>query len=543
MRKAVTKRIASVSVKGLANCARAKRLHCQLFWLMLFIAAMVAFGCHLGLLIGRYREYPTNTKLAISAVDFQFPSLFACNPFPVSASWLAYNEFYNISKEKHEEEKEFEKNFFSKFNSVQKLISQSVLEGKNILGLRRGFDISFLYSKLIWSSWTRNMLRLIQPTSIDQFVIKASINGVNLGIDAFEAISSQEYFKCFRFLNSSSLKNPSDVLSIYFYTDATQLNIEQYKSDMQKIASMVYSGPSVVDKSSGLLLFFTEAGHYPSANAEQLTVSSGSHTKITVKMTAKLKMSLPSLPCRKQAAFVTLASHLINGAKRTYRLDRSLCEAYEWALEYYTQCGCVPLRYPMPAHVKFNTSRCLNITHWSVDEIANKIACISKVEFDLNIKQAIILKCEGVEPCETLTYDVHWSNALWPTESLVTALTEKIINTTYQERKRENRSVFGWRNVLNAPDKNNMTRMIRENIAKVDIRPRSSRSSKLLESPAYPAINLFSDIGGILGLYLGISLLSLMELVASVISALHDFSKKRISSRKTQDGCNADPAT
>lgn len=306
---------------------------------------------------------------------------------------------------------------------------------------------------------------------------------------------------------------------------------------------MVYSGPSVVDKSSGLLLFFTEPGHYPSDNAEQLTVSSGSHTRITVNMAANVKMSLPSHPCRKQAAIVTLASHLINGANRTYRLDRSLCEAYEWALEYYTQCGCVPLRYPIPAHVKFNTSRCLNITKWSVDEIANNIACISKVEFNLNIKQAIILKCKGVESCETLTYNVHWSNALWPTESLVTTLTEKIINTTYQERKRKNQPVPGWLNVLNAPDKDSMTRMIRENIAKVDIRPRASRSSKLLESPAYPAINLFSDIGGILGLYLGMSLLSLMELVESVISALHDFSKIRISSRKTQDGCIVYPAT
>lgn len=192
MRKGLTKRIASVSVQGLANCARAQRLHCQLFWLMLFIAAMIAFGHHLSLLIGRYQEYPTNTQLAISAVDFRFPSLFACNPFPVSASW--YHEFYNISSEKHEEEKRFRKNFFSKFHSIRKVINHSVSEGKSVFRIRRGFDNSVLFSKIMWSSWTQNMLRFIQPTSIDQFIIKASINGVNLDIDSFEAIRSQEYF-------------------------------------------------------------------------------------------------------------------------------------------------------------------------------------------------------------------------------------------------------------------------------------------------------------------------------------------------------------
>lgn len=53
---------------------------------------------------------------------------------------------------------------------------------------------------------------------------------------------------------------------------------------------------------------------------------------------------------------------------------------------------------------------------------------------------------------------------------------------------------------------------MRENMVKIEIRPLEASSSRISESLAYPFFNFFSDFGGILGLYLGVSLLTLCDL-------------------------------
>ena len=82
----------------------------------------------------------------------------------------------------------------------------------------------------------------------------------------------------------------------------------------------------------------------------------------------------------------------------------------------------------------------------------------------------------------------------------------------YNQRVKHNRFVPAWRNLLNAPN-NSQIAAAKETILKVEISPKEDRSTKITESEAYPARSLFSDIGGILGLYIGMSLLSIIELL------------------------------
>ena len=246
-------------------------------------------------------------------------------------------------------------------------------------------------------------------------------------------------------------------------------------------------------------------------------------------MTANEFISTPNNPCREKPKTVILASHLADKRPVTYNLDRSLCEAYEWALEYHAYCGCVPLRYPIPAHIDLNTSRCLNVTHWPVNRTIDNIKCMSRVRFELDMQKKIDLRCKGIYPCKRLTYVLDSSSAVWPTASLAGKFAD-VLNETYNERIRNNESAPAWLNVINA-NESYQTNLIRENIAKVDFRPKSKRSAKMKESAAYPATNLFSDIGGILGLYLGMGLLSVIELLESIFIVVN-LSRKAAVSRK-----------
>ena len=129
------------------------------------------------------------------------------------------------------------------------------------------------------------------------------------------------------------------------------------------------------------------------------------------------------------------------------------------------------------------------------------------------------------------SYRMQSSSAAWPATDLLKEFKQSILNESYQERRKAGyRGISAWNNVLNAND-SMLGAMVRDNVAKVDISPRAAHSNRIEEDRVYPAINLFSDIGGILGLYLGMSMLSLIELFQALVlvseALLASWKKKR----------------
>lgn len=521
MGEALAKHFETVSAHGLSNFAGAQSSWRRIFWLFFFVAATTAFIVHLSLLVNRYRGQPTNTEFVPGAVNFRFPSLVVCNPFPISYSWSNYMTM-NLTREEMNRETQFWSSIFHRLSPTLAILKKLAEQGKPVEHFGKGINDFSVYIRLMWSTWSNLEIPRIQPPSIDQFILKASINDKDLDFNSFETISSQEYLKCYRFINSSLIKNPTDTLTIYFYMDSSQVS---FNPGNAKFASVTYSGTAVNDKSSSVLLFFTDVDEYPGIDANQITASSGRHTKISISMMANEMINSERNPCRYEAKPVTFASPLTDTMSHTYNLDRSLCEAYEWALKYHSECSCVPLRYPIPDELKSNASRCMNVTRYPVSKMTENIKCMSQIQFDSKFDENIKSLCKGIDPCKRMTYEVHWSNALWPTGSLVNTFAEETIQEIYQQRKDNNRPVPAWENVLNVTDKETLTKMIRENIAKVEIRPKSKRSMMISESMAYPAMNIFSDIGGIFGLYLGMSLLSLLELMESIVLSINSSTK------------------
>lgn len=133
---------------------------------------------------------------------------------------------------------------------------------------------------------------------------------------------------------------------------------------------------------------------------------------------------------------------------------------------------------------------------------------------------------------------MRWSAATWPTTQLIGWFVTSELAEIFKRNIMENGSVGAWRNILNASD-DDRARLVRENIMKVDISPKTTRSSRKIERKAYPAMNFFSDIGGILGLYLGMSLISFFELFEVLISAgkMQCLSLKRISIAAATASC------
>ena len=69
---------------------------------------------------------------------------------------------------------------------------------------------------------------------------------------------------------------------------------------------------------------------------------------------------------------------------------------------------------------------------------------------------------------------------------------------------------------------------IRDNFAKLNVYLRDEESLVREQKPAYPLSNLFSDIGGTLGLWVGLSLLTIIELMQLAVRTFLVISGRKV---------------
>lgn len=494
--------ITSVDVHGLRHAFGAKQPFFRYVWTFLVFCATTGLLYHLSLLVSQFMEEPISTKMTSDAVDFKFPSFYICSPY-------LFSNQQHLESLQHANSKEN-----IRIINVIHIRSLKVLQKLRYKRIISSRHYRTLLNEIIISSMNLQNLAFLGLQDKFQTIIKASINGKVLDMTAFQMVSNDRFFSCLKFMNSSFLRTPSDQLILYLYIDVSQKN----ETFSNALLAVTYSGALVFDKPNGLLLLFKEEGYYPDQSSSYFTVSSGKHSKISISMELREMTSTAGNPCLLYPKSVNVKSHVDININMTYKLDYTLCTSYHWALVFYSYCKCVPLQYPMPANIARKTSRCSNVTYYSVNSVVNALSCVFTTKRNEKIKKSIHDNCVGIDACSRKVYDMRWSAATWPTTQLIDWFVTSELAEIYKRNIVENGPVRAWRNILNASD-DVRARLVRENIMKVDISPKTTRSSRIIERKAYPAMNFFSDVGGILGLYLGMSLISFFELFEVLISA------------------------
>lgn len=115
--------------------------------------------------------------------------------------------------------------------------------------------------------------------------------------------------------------------------------------------------------------------------------------------------------------------------------------------------------------------------------------------------------CSEMDTCNKNVYNLQWSSSLWPAPNLAEGFIEKYMGKV-------DAPPVEWRNVLDANE--TQMKMMRDNVVAIKISGKEPFSNVVVEYASYPLITLMSDIGGILGLYMGMSVLSLCELFESI---------------------------
>ncbi|XP_052780063.1 FMRFamide-activated amiloride-sensitive sodium channel-like isoform X2 [Mya arenaria] len=212
-------------------------------------------------------------------------------------------------------------------------------------------------------------------------------------------------------------------------------------------------------------------------------------------------------------------------------------------------CGCKTAALPMYRETdpkKGNIPFCGAIKNWrNIDAYTNKskveidtLQCAERVLTNLNNDRSYEKNCNCFQPCDETSYQKSLSLSYWPLEfyqlsalkkfyknhsmttSLIREAYDKLNNlqNRWDQYLGENRHVEY--NQSDLDDKIRASTIIRQNLIRLNIYLEDLSVVEFKQMPAYGITDLFADIGGTLGLWMGISVLTIMELVELIMSLI-----------------------
>ncbi|XP_059164382.1 degenerin unc-8-like [Physella acuta] len=187
----------------------------------------------------------------------------------------------------------------------------------------------------------------------------------------------------------------------------------------------------------------------------------------------------------------------INPGTQTLLGLRMACQRICEQQQIIDTCQCVDALHPQLIIYMnaTNVQPCNNIT---------QMVCVTQVEFAYNASED---KCGCASPCSESLYEKTISPRQWPSPSFASILVESIC----QDRSPETCS--GLRNMS---DNELLGEFVKLNIFFEDL-----NYEELSEQADYTSVNLLSDIGGTIGLWIGLSVLSLFELIHLMSSLVY----------------------
>ncbi|XP_030832609.1 amiloride-sensitive sodium channel subunit beta isoform X2 [Strongylocentrotus purpuratus] len=167
--------------------------------------------------------------------------------------------------------------------------------------------------------------------------------------------------------------------------------------------------------------------------------------------------------------------------------NRKTCEVSCFQNEVISRCDCFDATYPNSLKVNRTVYPCEYINDVETQ-------CMADIEMEHARDE---LECNCPLACRETTYLTSVSSSIWPSDAYESTLIEKMVKYNAEIR----RHVVGE----NASD------WTRRNMAKVEIFYDEFNYEHIRQDAAYTIPDLLSDIGGQLGLWLGLSIITIFE--------------------------------
>ena len=455
----------TLKMDGISNAARSKYVTLVLFWLVAF-GACCSF-C-VWLVVSTFEQYyayrvTTTIRKYSEQTYVVFPTVTMCNMNPFSTAYAV---------QLLEETGQLD---FVRYMSTGTLgeYAQVFANMQAHLNATRGY--------LLTSD------ELQQMGNLEHMQFSCNFNQQICNATFFEFMHHPTYFICYRF-------NPRGDLIVLQEGDASQLNVEMYVGLPNQINSYY----------RGLYVFVQNASNYPfdDMSPTPIRVTPGIGVRIVADRFFNAKYPHPYSECTVQedgSLVLPLADASLFelAAATNYSYTQNTCIKYCLQQLFVEQCGCYSLTIKENLIDVDNTSACL--TSAQRECISDKYTALMSGTL---IGEYCLPKC----PLECSTSEIVTSNSFYTypfTSAYVSniLMTNPYLNTYYS-------------------DQNDYVYNLAGNVVRFEVLYESLTYTRIEEENKMSGEDLLGVLGGHLHLFLGMSLLSFVEIIELIFIVL-----------------------
>lgn len=281
----------------------------------------------------------------------------------------------------------------------------------------------------------------------------------------------------------------------YSYHPHENITQSNFGLSMLLFKGIINMNKSLINEDNGMHLVITHPS-FRTIVSEGIGLMPGTLNSIILKKTIVRNLPRPFSNCEDSLSY---KSELIEFIKSSgYSFRQKDCHGLCIQKEINKNCRCNHLDYPkycdkIPSCLSYNENVCS--------------ASVSVNFTDFLEKQC--LKFCPLE-CENVNYEISTSSVAYPTDSYAQIL----------------RGIDHFKKI--DPNREFTNQQIKESLIKVVIKFDDLRYTNIEQMPAISGIDLISSVGGTLGLFLGISLLSLCEIIELIIEILYSIIKRDV---------------
>ena len=530
----------STTIHGWKRLVRAQSLTWRLFWTVACVSATVTFIFMYGQLIHKYRSHPARTVVEVKRESIEFPDVTIC-PLRVLDISIIKSLFdlsmdtnpgatstrhpYDILKSNDSRvQQEFVNAYYALTGQYYHLYRKYYRSNSSL------FNEVMSRTNLLPNTEVDVLLRAKVPTW--EVLLNCRWRGSACDRNRMSTLYDPYFVNCVTFeperdqIISEGVETGLSVVGIY---GSGMVNWKEYLNAVSYPILIVglteYGHPLSGDQGARVVLH--RHGSPPMPSEEGFNIPPGFSVSIGISFQTIFELGEPYSTCSDADQRA--------GRDETYRLLPCLRRCIQE--QVVNECHCVDARLPLLFNMTANDMNGLKFcgqikplppectyevnTDPPIEclqplaEASRRIECGKNVQKRLEKEEGLMEICKCYAPCEDIKYTVEYSVSKWPPGPEMDSIYMEVMSD-FQAKLQESkpspmkaelyREHFGFSNRFKAF----------EDMSKINVHVADTSVVKIIQKPDYTSSDLLSDVGGQLGLWIGMSVLSFGELIQLV---------------------------
>nr|URS64681.1 Wamide-gated sodium channel [Malacoceros fuliginosus] len=514
------------TMHGVPKAIRSKSLTGRIFWSFICLAAASMFCLQFAQLLQKYYSYPKRVTIDIVPSPVPFPAISLCNMRNLDI--IVLNNLNKIFKEAADP-----LNWGNYTSDPFINAYMSVVAKYYPMFVRPDINMhvfqTVLTRTLIATNIERDMLERA-GVPFKEFVVTCRFGGHDCNrTKDFRQFFDSYYYNCFTYISPYTPQDHDSILaeglengwSTVVLTGAGMLD----KNEEIRMIPGTHDRVSPMSSNEGVRVVIHPPDTEPYPHTEGFDVAPGYSVSFGVKARENIRIGPPHGNCSNSNPFGNESS-----AYRLISCQKKCLQKY-----IVSQCGCKEISIPghdamfpdldyctsdkdIPDHCRESSDDdCVN----ALFKVYHRFLCVRNASKHMTTNASATRECGCYPPCHESNYDITYSLSKWPAESFdgEEAYIDIFETENYPGRFMEPEDAQKFDLYANYFDASNR-RTAMKDFARLNVYIADSNVLKTEESEEYTQSQLLSDIGGQLGLWVGISVITLAEVLELIVDVV-----------------------